>query len=238
MSTQLQDGGAKTLDTIAAADRFNKWMYDTISPFCNGRILEIGSGIGNISALFIRDGKRIMLSDVRPEYCERLNAQFSGKCEGIVNLDLVHPQFDQQHANLLSSFDTVFALNVVEHIKDHELALRNAAKLLRTGGSLVILVPAYQWLYNGFDKELEHYRRYTRRQLNAVMSPHVNITRSQYFNCAGIAGWFISGSILRKKLIPGGQMKLFNTLVPAFRLLDRLVNKAVGLSVIVAGTKR
>lgn len=234
----LQDSGAKTLDTIARANRFNEWMYNTIKPFCNGSILEIGSGIGNISSFFIRDGSKIMLSDVSPAYCERLQTQFSGKCQGIVNLDLAHPQFDREYASLLNSFDSVFSLNVVEHIKDHELALCNASKLLRSGGTLVILVPAYQWLYNGFDKMLEHHRRYTRKQLEALMSPYTNIIHSQYFNCAGIAGWFISGSVLRKKLLPGGQMKLFNLLVPAFRVLDRLVNKAIGLSVIVAGTKR
>lgn len=239
MDGNMDDGGAKTLNTIAQANRFNEWMYETIKPFCKGRILEIGSGIGNISSFFIRDGQSIMLSDIRPAYCNYLRKHFSGKpgCEGVTNLDLVHPQFDQVHAGLLNTFDTVFALNVVEHIRDHELAISNAAKLLRPGGGMVILVPAHQWLYNGFDKELEHYRRYTRMRLKALMSPHVNISHSQYFNGAGIPGWFISGRILKRKIIPAGQMKLFNTLVPAFRLLDKLINNSIGLSVITVGTR-
>ena len=45
--------GLNTLETISKADKFNRWMFDTISPYCKGRILEIGSGIGNISQFFI-----------------------------------------------------------------------------------------------------------------------------------------------------------------------------------------
>ncbi|HEX6180936.1 MAG TPA: class I SAM-dependent methyltransferase, partial [Chitinophagaceae bacterium] len=236
---EIDQEGLETLQAIALADQFNEWMYQTIKPFCKGRILEIGSGIGNISTFFIRDGAQIMLSDIRPTYCEFLSKHFADKknCEGVVPLDLVHPEFDQQFAGLLNSFDTVFALNVVEHIEDHDLAIRNALKLLRRGGNLVILVPAGQWLYNRFDKELGHYRRYTRKKLKAVMAPYTKLLHTQYFNLAGMPGWFISGKILGKKTIPKGQMKLFNKLVPVFKFMDRLVAHKIGLSVIGIGQK-
>ena len=45
--------GEKTLKAIASADNFNEWMYSCIKIFCKGKILEIGSGIGNISKYFI-----------------------------------------------------------------------------------------------------------------------------------------------------------------------------------------
>ena len=45
--------GEKTLDVIAEADKFNDWMYNTIKPFINGKVLEIGSGIGNISKFLL-----------------------------------------------------------------------------------------------------------------------------------------------------------------------------------------
>ena len=236
---ELDPEGLETLQAIALADRFNEWMYQTIKPYCKGKILEIGSGIGNISAFFLKDGQQIMLSDIRPAYCDFLRQQFAGDahCEGVLQLDLVHPHFEIEYANYLNGFDTVFALNVVEHIEDHALAVRNASQLLKAGGNLVILVPAGQWLYNRFDKELGHFRRYTRKTLKALMSPHIQLLHTQYFNAAGMPGWFISGKILRKKTIPKGQMKLFNKLVPVFRLLDRLIANGIGLSVIAAGQK-
>jgi hypothetical protein len=110
--------------------------------------------------------------------------------------------------------------------------------LLKTGGTLVILVPAYQFLYNKFDKELEHYRRYTKASLNSLFKKaNFKIIHNQYFNAIGILGWFVSGRLLGNNLIPEDQMKAYNTLVPIFRILDKLVLNIFGLSVITVGKK-
>ena len=142
------------------------------------------------------------------------------------------------YGDLLEKFDGLFALNVVEHIKDDTLAIANCKKLLRPGGRMLILVPAYQTLYNTFDEALEHYRRYNKKSLKKLFSDNqLQITHSQYFNFAGILGWFLSGNILRKKVIPTGQMKLYNSLVPLFKIADKMLFNQVGLSVIVEGVK-
>jgi SAM-dependent methyltransferase len=236
---ELDENGMETLKSIANAQRFNKWMYEAILPFCKGKILEIGSGIGNISAFFIKDSYQIVLSDIRNSYCTYLAEIFRNEVErnNIIRIDLVHPEFDKTYASWFSTFDTVFALNVLEHIKDDELAICNAKKLLRDGGNLVILVPAYPFLYNRFDKELEHFRRYTKKSLSALIAGHFHLVHTKYFNLAGIPGWFFSGKVLQNKIIPGNQMKLFNALVPFFKILDKIVGNRMGLSVIAVGRK-
>ena len=45
----IDEEGLETLNAIANANLFNEWMYSRIAPYCSGHILEIGSGIGNIS---------------------------------------------------------------------------------------------------------------------------------------------------------------------------------------------
>src|SRR5689334_22266314 len=90
---EIDREGWETLDAIAAADKFNKWMYDTIRPYCTGKILEIGSGIGNISKFFIESDADIMLSDIRPVYCEVLRKEFP-RASGVVEMDLTHPTFE------------------------------------------------------------------------------------------------------------------------------------------------
>ena len=232
--------GESTLEIIAKADKFNRWMYQTIKPYCKGRVLEIGSGIGNISTFFMQDQFEITLSDIRKGYCERLAATFKQNpyFVGVESLDLTDADFDQKFSSHLGKYDTVFALNVVEHIYDDELALGNCKKLLKTNGQLVILVPSYQKLYNGFDKELGHYRRYTKSLLSQVfLKNKFEIIHKQYFNFIGIFGWYITGNLLKKKTIPGGQMKLYNTMVPLFRIIDKMVFNTVGLSTIVVGRK-
>lgn len=237
---ELDEEGMETLEAIASAPRFNEWMYQTISKNLDGRIMEIGSGIGNISEQFIRNEQSIFLTDIRSNYCNYLRREFGKNPNvlGIDQVDIVDPDFDQKYKNLIGTFDGIFALNVVEHIKDDQMAIINCKKLLKKGGRMVILVPAYQFLYNGFDVALEHYKRYNRKELKALFNgADMKITNSQYFNMAGIAGWFVSGNILKKKVIPTGQMKLYNSLVPIFRIVDKIIMNNIGLSVIVEGIK-
>jgi hypothetical protein len=107
---------------------------------------------------------------------------------------------------------------------------------LKPNGVLVILVPAFSWLNNALDTELGHFRRYTRKSLIRLLSgSSLRVTRSRYFNLAGMPAWWYSGSVRRNKTIRPGQVALFNRLVPVFRLLDRLVSGKIGLSVIAVG---
>lgn len=237
---EVDPEGHETLRVISAARKFNKWTFDSISQFCSGEILEIGSGIGNISEHFIDHGHCITLSDIRENYRESLRKNYGSKVgpEGIIELDLVEPDFSNTYQNLKGRFDTIFALNVVEHIEDDLLAIKNASTLLKPGGRLIILVPAFNSLYNSFDKHLMHFRRYTKSTLSELfMANELKVLHSYYFNAAGIPGWYVSGRLQKHDTIPGGQMRLFNSLVPVFRLIDLITFRKIGLSVVCVGEK-
>ena len=233
--------GETTLNVIAEANKFNRWMYETIKPFCKGKVLEIGSGIGNISDYFMQDDFEILLTDIRQGYCEKLKSKFSeNKCFlGTEIMDLTDPDFDIKFENHLEQYDTVFALNVVEHIYDDTLALKNCKKLLKKDGHLIILVPSYQKLFNNFDTELGHYRRYTKASLSTIfLNAKFDIIKKRYFNFIGIFGWYVSGNLLKRKSIPGNQMSLFNILVPIFKIVDLIIFRSIGLSTILIGKKK
>lgn len=237
---EIDPEGFETLKVISDAVSFNKWTFDTIRPYCSGKILEIGSGIGNISDRFINDGLDITLSDIRNNYIGFLKQKYPGleSAGKILQMDLVDPDFDSKFSHLMGTFDTVFALNVVEHIGDDHKAVSNCRKLLKAGGNIVLLMPAYMWLYNNFDKELFHFRRYNRKSMLSLLEKcEFTETRSFYFNAGGIPGWYISGKLFRNKTIPTGQMNLFDKLVPVFKLLDRILMRKAGLSVIGTGRK-
>jgi SAM-dependent methyltransferase len=234
------EDGQLTLEVISKANRFNQWMFETIEPYCSGKLLEIGSGIGNISKFFLEQGYQIALSDIRQNYCEYLQQKFSHQSNliDILQLDLVDAEFQNKYEPLREKFDTLFSLNVIEHIEDDALAIKNASYLLKKGGRLIILVPAYNWLFNHFDKALGHFRRYNRKSLiELFVQNRLKIRHVQYFNLAGIPGWFFSGRIQKNKTIPGTQMKFYNQLVPFFRILDKITINVAGLSVIAIGIK-
>jgi 2-polyprenyl-3-methyl-5-hydroxy-6-metoxy-1,4-benzoquinol methylase len=237
---EFDEVGLSTLEHLNAADRLNQWIFATIRPHMSGDVLEIGSGIGNISACCIQSGIPLSVSDFNEHYCRLLKNKFAGNpsVKNVFRIDLSDKAFKAMYASILGSFDTVFALNVVEHIADDALAVANCHRLLAPGGSLIILVPAHQRLYNVLDRELGHYRRYTRGSLTKLLSNDFVDIKTWYFNLAGILGWFVSGSIFRKKTLPGGPINIFNKLVPLFRLADRLTFNQVGLSVIAVGRKK
>lgn len=233
--------GEATLDVISRADHFNNWMYQTIKPFCRGKVMEIGCGIGQMSGFFLRDNFEIALADIRKGYCKRVRETFSNfpNLLGVELMDLVDPDFDKKFSKYFDHFDTVYSLNVVEHIHADILALKNANKLLKKGGRLIILVPSYQWLYNGMDQELAHYRRYTISSLSKVFqAADFQVIHQQYFNFIGILGWFVNGKILGNKMVTNGQMDLYNLLVPAIKLVDKIIFNSAGLSTIVVGEKQ
>lgn len=237
----IDQTGMDTLNVVAKANRFNTWMYQTIKPYCSGQILEIGSGIGNISDYFIDNEQQITLSDIHKNYVDILQKKHSHKTclQNVLLMDIVDTEFDTKFKEYFETFDTIYALNIIEHVEDDYQAIANIKKLLKPNGSIIILLPAYQNLYNTFDKELEHYRRYNRKTLNTLISSNkLKVIHSQYFNFIGIFGWWFSGSLLKKKTIPEGQMSFYNLLVPIFKAVDKIIFNKMGLSVISIATKQ
>ncbi|MFH2096306.1 MAG: class I SAM-dependent methyltransferase, partial [Bacteroidota bacterium] len=141
MADQIDQYGAETLDAISVASRFNRWMYKTIKPFSKNDIIEIGSGIGNISQFFVTDGSNIRLSDINEAYLSFLRDKYGKQANvlEILNIDISHSDFTVRYTSLLEKSDTVFSLNVLEHVEDEKLALENYLSLIKPGGNIIIL---------------------------------------------------------------------------------------------------
>lgn len=228
----------KTLEGLSDAFRFNGWMYDAIAPFCKGELLEVGGGIGNLSRYLIDHSSRVTLSDIDESFCRILEQRFGRhpSLARVMKLDLGLPGASGSLGKEL--FDTVIALNVIEHIQDDGLAVRNAASMLRPDGNLVVLVPAHAWLYNRLDKELGHFRRYSKKELiRLVEGAGLRVTHIRYFNGMAIPAWWVSG-MLRLTRISAGMSAGYDRLTPLARLTDKLTGNRMGLSLIVTASKQ
>ena len=233
--------GSHTLQIIAKAELFNNWIYSEFKSQLKGEILEVGSGIGNISQSVINEKLTITLSDYNTEYCEWLAKKFSRipNVKDVIQLDLLHSNFETTYVRLKEKFDSIFLLNVIEHLRDDSKAMANCYFMMKPGGHLIVLAPAYQYLYCRLDKELGHYRRYSSRKLKTLLEREGFIIKNvKHFNFLGIWGWLLSGKILRKRKLGRGEMNLFNHLVPLAKILDKITFKKIGLSIIGTGIKR
>src|SRR5579863_2243450 len=61
------------------SEALNQWIFETISPFLKGRIIEIGSGTGQLAKNFVANAVKLHLSDPIEYYCQHLQNQFAGK---------------------------------------------------------------------------------------------------------------------------------------------------------------
>jgi SAM-dependent methyltransferase len=225
--------GAGTLERLAMAPQFNRWMYHRLARWIGGAVIEVGSGIGNLSQ-FLVTRPRVVLTDTEPAYRAYLERRFRDRAHVRVR-SLTLPGIP---ADLRAEpFDSVVCLNVLEHIERDDEALGGMRELVRPGGTVVLLVPAVPALYGALDRALGHYRRYTPVMLRRLFHDGgLAMRHLEYFNLAGMPGWWFIGRVLKRSMIPAGSLRLYDALVPLFRL-ERYLPWRLGQSLIAIGAR-
>ncbi|HEX9287902.1 MAG TPA: glycosyltransferase [Anaeromyxobacteraceae bacterium] len=210
--------GSQILGRLARAPRFNAWMADTIRPFCGTRILEIGSGTGNLTRRLI-PRRRYVASDINPLYLHTLGTLTSDR-----------PYLDAQFCDVTDlasfprvegGFDTVIALNVIEHVEGDREALANIRSVLAPDGRAIVLVPQGEALFGTLDEVLGHKRRYSERGLRRLAEEAGYTVREVIrFNRVGTPAWWLNGKLLKRRDFGLLQVVALNALTPLFRLID------------------
>jgi len=231
-----QNAGLRTLRIMEGAGDYNRWLFEQCKPSLGPKVLEVGAGVGNITK-FLLDREAVLVTDFEESYVDELRNRYGHFMNVKVSrLDLT----DQASARaLVASYpvDTVLSMNVLEHIEDDHQALVTTYEMLPPGARLVILVPAHQMLYCDLDRNIQHFRRYTKASLSTVLRKagfHVQSLR--YLNWLGAIGWFVNGRILRRQLIPSHQLRFFDFLMFLVKL-EKVIPIPFGLSVLAVAEK-
>jgi SAM-dependent methyltransferase len=160
------------------------------------RILEIGCGTGGNLEMLAGFG------DVSAfEMDEQARAMASKKTAGLYDIragQCPHEiPFDGQRFDLICMFD------VLEHIEQDAETLAAIRPLLADNGRILIMVPAYQWLYGTHDIFLHHKRRYTSRQLRSkIAAAELRCTRMSHLNMFLFP--LAAAARIKDRLFPGG----------------------------------
>lgn len=128
-------------------------------PSAGLRVLDAGCGTGRNLLEFGSLGvaRGIDTSEEAVAYCRR---------RGLAAVDAAPIEALPFSAG---SFDLLLATDVVEHVPDDRVALRELRRVAAPDAHLLTTVPAYQWLWSAHDVELHHFRRYTWRRLRAAL---------------------------------------------------------------------
>jgi len=153
-----------------------KWLLGKHNP--NGReslLFDLGCGTGFNLSSFVGEFKCIG-SDISAqalEFCSERNLQGLFSCQA------------ESVALKSESVDLVTALDVLEHVREDIKALKEINRILKPGGKLIAIVPAYSFLWSEHDEALHHYRRYVAREMRAKLTAcGFDIERSSYFIAA------------------------------------------------------
>ncbi len=220
-SSKYCDAGKVTFDAIEQAPKFNRWMYECVKPWLGKRVIELGCGRGNLSNFF-RQHETVMLTDYRDDYLDPLREKWGMK-KNLTFSKLDMTQREDYAVVTKFAPDTIVFLNVLEHLEDDRAVLKNLFDHVPAGCRLVILVPFGMSLYSDFDKELGHFRRYEKGELEGKMrEAGFTVEHQFYFNKAGKLAWFLANTLGKRKHLTPLQLRIYNFLTPAFRIWDKI----------------
>lgn len=149
------------------------------------------------------------------------------------------PEVDVRRADLAEGlgsdcYDSIVAVNVLEHIADDVGAVRRLASALPPGGTLVLWVPALEALYSTFDQAIGHYRRYDRRTLAQVMRrAGLETVELRYVNALGGVMWWLVARRLGRVPTQQWSVRLFDRVaMPVVRRLESSWSPPLGQSLL------
>jgi 2-polyprenyl-3-methyl-5-hydroxy-6-metoxy-1,4-benzoquinol methylase len=236
--TQTQDRyAADDLEIMQDARRYAAHVYALFRDHIGTRVLEVGCGIGTMTRRLVEAAEVVVAIEPNVACATRARAALGS-----------HPRFDLRECHLeqcdpteLAShrFDTVFCVNVLEHIEDDVAALKTFREAVVPGGKVLIFVPAVQAAYGPLDAALGHHRRYSKRSLaRAFAAAGLELEVLRYTNPIGLLGWMYGARITKSTLHSSRQIGLYETLVAPWALpLDRLIPPPIGLSLVAVGRR-
>lgn len=223
------------LDALAHARNYYAWVLRQFEPYLGPKVVEVGAGIGTFSEFLLSVPRVKELVAIEPAVntFPHLERRFAGDSRVRALKGYLGDYYKELSAN------AVVAVNVLEHVADHEGFLKQARSLTVDKGALLLFVPALPAIFGSLDKAFEHERRYTRSSLRKVIeSSGWSVKRITYMNLPGIAAWFLAGRVLRKTHIAPADAKAYDRLVvPLISRVESVITPPIGANLVAIAVK-
>lgn len=218
------------LELFSAAHHWKAYFSDLIRPHLGVNVLEVGAGLGGTTKI-LTQGHAGNWTCLEPD------AALAGNISQAIAAGNLPASCRVETGTLAAlpeqeRFDSILYIDVLEHIEDDAAEAALAASRLNRGGKLIVLSPAYQWLYSPFDQAIGHFRRYSKRTLLAAIPTSLALTQFSYLDCVGLLASTGNRFVTRASNPTPAQIGLWDrVMVPMSRVLDPLVFNSFGKSV-------
>ena len=217
------------LELFQHAVNWKRYWSAQIAPYVQGTVLDVGCGMG-VNAEYVANERVTGYTFLEPD--GSLLQQVSAHIP-------LPPTITQRRIEGTTErlkgerYDTLLYIDVLEHIEDATAELQRANELLATGGHLIIVVPAYPFLYSPFDRAVGHYRRYTERMLDEQMPRSLQKILVRYLDSAGFALSLGNKLLLRRTSPTMAQISFWDSrIVPLSRITDKVFGHMFGRSMV------
>jgi SAM-dependent methyltransferase len=227
---------ARDLEAMDSASRYYDWMLEWFRPYMGERILEVGAGSGNFSRRLLEQSPELLTS---LEPSENVAVQLEQRLQDARNAEARRGVLADHVEGWQQRYDTVFYVNVMEHVEHDGAEVELALQCLRPGGHLLIFVPALPWLYGKADELFGHYRRYTKESLLALFAGRCVTGREcRYWDMLGVLPWWVSFVLLQRGVMSPGMVKLYDRfVVPLARWLENRLTPPLGKNLLLVVQK-
>lgn len=218
---------------MSFAKNYHRWILKEFLPYMGNCVAEVGAGVGNFSGLILEtDVTRLVAFEPSTNMFPVLREALSMDERAIA----INGFFGSEYHNY--SFDSVFYINVLEHIEEDARELANVYDAISPEGYLLLFVPALPWLYSELDKQVGHFRRYTKNNLlRLIKQSGFSVVKVRYFDIAGIIPWYIYFT-LRKNSISERNVSLYDRIVvPIMSTIEQMVSPPIGKNVLLVARK-
>lgn len=242
-SSEGQDGAQPSssycLETLAESVQYYQWIYGLMRPYLGSRVMELGAGIGNLTALLLGDERVVVAIDTDERMTERLRQRVAPTTRLLT--ECVSLQGLSRRPSSRERFDSVVSANVLEHVPDgaHEEILSCSFDVLRPGGYSVHWVPAFESIYGSLDRLFLHHRRYKKRQLSSLFEKAgFEIVSCEYWNLVGFFAWWVTGRLLGSTEISPSAAEVFDRyVVPISSRIEPKLWRPFGQSLLIVAQR-
>lgn len=203
-----------------------KGIYAELKNLKNKNILDAGCREGYVGSLFLEDNK-VTFADIEEEHLKKIKKH---KNATIKKIDLTKKLLFKKN-----SFDVVICADVLEHIKNDKIAIKNLVNALKKDGLLVLTNPAYSKYYGEHDKLIGHYRRYNKKDyLNVAKENNLEVVKLRYLVSSIFFPFILSQKSKKSKSLYEGDSKLEGKIIWLLNLIcwiDAKLNLPFGICI-------
>tara|TARA_X000000368_G_C22917010_1_gene661239 strand:+ start:335 stop:1021 length:687 start_codon:yes stop_codon:yes gene_type:complete len=211
------------------AKNFRNYQFSFFKKNIRGSVAEIGPGTGDNIQRYKKLSEKIYLYELSPNFKKKLIKKYFNKKIKIKSKNFLNEKL---------TFDTIIALDVMEHVRNDKRFLSKLLKSLKKNGNLIVNVPAFPILFSDFDKDVHHLKRYKKYFFNKNINQSFKVKMFYYDSI----GFFLSliSKIFTKNYKKNFRYKIlfWDKLIPISKLLDRLLLNLFGKSLIVIAKKK